>query len=79
MEGPQFLVIGELRPEIHQASDMGVNPPAADLVAARLREIDFPETGEQRSCHHHGTPEPRALPYEILTEYELPVEAVRLE
>ncbi len=51
------MVVLLFRAQIHEAEDMGVDPAAADLVSARLREISTAEAGQKRSDNHHRTTE----------------------
>ena len=61
------------------AREVRVHAPAADLVAARLREPRVPEAAQQRSHDHHRPAERRALLHELLRLDVRRVHLVRLE
>ena len=43
----------ELRAELLEAEEVGVQAPASDLVAARLGDVAHAEAGEHRADEHH--------------------------
>ena len=58
---------------------MGIHPPAADLVPARLREIGAAETGKNRADNHQGSAESGAFPDKIIAPDIVSVDFIGLE
>ena len=56
----------EFRAELLESDEVGVEPAAADLVAARLGDVAHAEAGQHRADEHHRTPQARAAPAVVL-------------
>ena len=78
-EGLPVAVITELRSEADHSGDMGVHPPPAYLVSARLGEPRTAETGKQRADNHYRPPESGAFADKFLAFHIFQVYIVRLE
>ncbi len=59
-------VVIELRTELLQPDQVGIQTTASYLVAARFRQVGDAETGQQRPDDHHRTAQPCAAPAVVL-------------
>ena len=57
LEGGIVLIVGKFRAEPLESLEMGVEPPAADLVPSRLGGQGIAEAGEHRTGEHDGASE----------------------
>ena len=62
-------IVGAFGAKFHESVNVGVDAAAAYLVSARLGEICLPETGQDRSHHHHGASQLCAAAHKIRAAY----------
>ena len=79
IESLLVIVIFQAGTEVHQAEDVGIHPPATDLVPSRLREIGAAETGENRADNHQGSAESGTFPDEIIAPDIVSIDFIGLE
>ena len=79
IEGLLIHVVLLFGTEVHEAYDVRIDPAAANLVSARLREIRPAETGEERSYDHHGATELGTLRHKVSAHHIFGIDLVSLE
>ena len=66
---PTVCIVLEFGPQFLNTHKVSIQTTTTDLVSSRLREICLPETGQERSHHHHRAAQLGTAAHEIVAAY----------